>query len=129
MEQMDSITEHYWIKRYRSVAAVCALYPDAQTVETHLYLKLTSFYVNILIIHVVHFGSINISVCNFRSSSYNLNKCLVRKIYHALDENMRNPASNQSRATIGPPVNAVLPIGKRHGNTVTMCKILQMSSA
>ena len=41
MEQMDSITEHFGIKRYRSVAAVCAIYPDAQTVETHLYLKLT----------------------------------------------------------------------------------------
>ena len=39
MEQMDSITEYFGIKRYRSVAAVCAIYPDAQTVETHLYLK------------------------------------------------------------------------------------------
>ena len=35
---------------YRPVAAVCAIYPAAQTVETHLYLKLTSFCVNILII-------------------------------------------------------------------------------
>ena len=50
MEQMDSITEHFGIKPYISVAAVCAIYPDAQTVETHLYLKLTSFYVNTLII-------------------------------------------------------------------------------
>ena len=47
MEQTDSITEHSGIKRYRSVAAVCAIYPDAQT---HLYLKLTSFCVNILIV-------------------------------------------------------------------------------
>ena len=46
---MDSSTEHLGIKRYRSVAAVCAIYPDAQTVETHLYLKLTSVCVNILI--------------------------------------------------------------------------------
>ena len=50
MEQMDSINKHFGIKRYRSVTAVCAIYPDAQTVETHLYLKLTSFCVNILII-------------------------------------------------------------------------------
>ena len=35
MKQMDSITEHFGIKRYRSVAAVCAIYPDAQTAETH----------------------------------------------------------------------------------------------
>ena len=96
---MDSIAEHFGIKRYRSVAAVCAIYPDAQTAETHLYLKLTSFCVNILI---VLFRSINISDCNFRSSSYNLNKCLVRKIYQALAENMRNQASIQSRATVGP---------------------------
>ena len=43
MEQMDSITEHFGIKRYRSVAAVCGIYPDAQKVETHsyMYLKLT----------------------------------------------------------------------------------------
>ena len=41
MEQMDSITEHFGIKCYRSVAAVCAIYPDAQTAETHLYLKMT----------------------------------------------------------------------------------------
>ena len=46
---MDSITEHFGIKRYRSVAAVCAVYPDGQTVETHLYLKLTLVCVNILI--------------------------------------------------------------------------------
>ena len=46
MEQMDSITKHFGIKRYRSVAAVCAIYLDAQNVETHLYLKLTSFCVN-----------------------------------------------------------------------------------
>ena len=50
MEKMDSIAEHFGIKRYRSVAAVCAIYPDAQTAETHLYLKLTSFCVNILIV-------------------------------------------------------------------------------
>ena len=50
MGQMDSITKHFGIKRYRSVAAVCAIYPNAQTVETHLYLKLTSFCVNNLII-------------------------------------------------------------------------------
>ena len=50
MEQMEFITEHFGIKRYRSVAAVCAIYPDAHTVETHLYLKLTSFCVHILII-------------------------------------------------------------------------------
>ena len=50
MEQMDSITEHSsWDKTYRSVAAVCAIYLDAQTVETHL-LKLTSFCINIPII-------------------------------------------------------------------------------
>ena len=55
MEQMNSITEHVGIKRYRSVAAVCAIYPDAQTVETHLYLKLTSFCVNILIIVLFRF--------------------------------------------------------------------------
>ena len=90
MEQMDSIAEHFGIKCYRSVAAVCAIYPDAQTSETHLYLKLTSFCVNILIVLL---SSINISDCNFRSSSYNLNKCLV---------NMRKSASIQSRATVGP---------------------------
>ena len=45
---MDSITEHFGIKRYRSVAAVCAIYPAAQTVESHLYLTLTSVCVNIL---------------------------------------------------------------------------------
>ena len=39
MEQMDSITKHFGIKRYRSVAAVCAIYLDAQNVETHLYSK------------------------------------------------------------------------------------------
>ena len=50
MKQMDSIAEHFGIKRYRSVAAVCAIYPDAQTAETHLYLKLTPFCVNILIV-------------------------------------------------------------------------------
>ena len=57
---MDSITEHFGIKRYRSVAAVCAIYPDEQTVETHLYLKLTSVCVNTLIKYVlkrVSFGS------------------------------------------------------------------------
>ena len=100
MELIDSITELFEIKRYRSVAAVCAIYPDAQTVETHLYLKLTSFSVNILIIVLFrvlilvkkHFG------LHFRSSSYNLNKCLVRKIYNALAENTRNqPASNLVR--------------------------------
>ena len=53
MEQMEFITEHFGIKRYRSVAAVCAIYPDAHTVETHLYLKLTSFCVHILIIVLV----------------------------------------------------------------------------
>ena len=53
MEQMESITEHFGIKRYRSVAAVCAIYPDAHTVETYLYLKLTSFCVHILIIVLV----------------------------------------------------------------------------
>ena len=47
---MDSIAEHFGIKRYRSVAAVCAVYPDAQTAEPHLYLKLKSFRVNILIV-------------------------------------------------------------------------------
>ena len=104
MELIDSITELFEIKRNRSVAAVCAIYPDAQTVETHLYLKLTSFCVNILIIVLFrvlilvlilvkkHFG------LHFRSSSYNLNKCLVRKIYNALAENTRNqPASNLVR--------------------------------
>ena len=49
MEQMDSLIEHFGLD-----AAVFAIYPDAgpdaQTVETHLYLKLTSFCVNILII-------------------------------------------------------------------------------
>ena len=35
MEQMEFITEHFGIKRYRSVAAVCAIYPDAHTVETY----------------------------------------------------------------------------------------------
>ena len=53
MEQMEFITEHFGIKRYRSVAAVCAIYPDAHTVETYLYLKLTSFCVHILIIVLV----------------------------------------------------------------------------
>ena len=43
----------FGIKRYRSVAAVCAIYPDAHTVETYLYLKLTSFCVHILIIVLV----------------------------------------------------------------------------
>ena len=47
---MDSIAEHFGIKRYRSVAAVCAIYPDAQTVETNLYLKLAPLCVNILIV-------------------------------------------------------------------------------
>ena len=46
----SSIAEHFGIKRYRSVTAVRAIYPDAQTAETHLYLKLTSFCVNILIV-------------------------------------------------------------------------------
>ena len=51
MEQMEFITEHFGIKRCRLVAAVCAIYPDApHTVETYLYLKLTSFCVHILII-------------------------------------------------------------------------------
>ena len=46
---MGSIAEHFGIKRYRSVAAICAIYLDAQTAETlNLYLKLTSFCVNIL---------------------------------------------------------------------------------
>ena len=47
---MDSIAEHLGIKHYRSVATVCAIYPDAQTAETHLYLKLTPFCVNILLV-------------------------------------------------------------------------------
>ena len=34
---MDSITEHFGIKR----SAICTIYPDALKVETHLYLKLT----------------------------------------------------------------------------------------
>ena len=46
---MDSLIEHFGLN-----AAVFAIYPDAgpdaQTVETHLYLKLTSFCVNIIII-------------------------------------------------------------------------------
>ena len=103
MELIDSINELFEIKRDRSVAAVCAIYPDAQTVETHLYLKLTSFCVNILIIVLFrvlilvlifkkHLG------LHFCSSSYNLNKCLVRKIYNALAENTRDqPASNLVR--------------------------------
>ena len=37
---MDAITEHFGIKR----SAVCAIYPGAQKVETHLYLKLTVLY-------------------------------------------------------------------------------------
>ena len=56
MEQMDSITKHFGIKRYRSVAAVCAIYLDAQNVETHLYSKLTSFCVNNLT-HISLYGS------------------------------------------------------------------------
>ena len=111
MEQMEFITEHFGIKRYRSVAVVCAIYPDAHTVETHLYLKLASFCVHILII--VPFRVLILVKLTFRSSSYNLSKCLVRKIYHALAENMRNPASIQPRATIGLPV-------KRHSNGVSL---------
>ena len=90
------------------------IYPDAQTVETHLYLKLTSFCVNILIIVLfrVLIGEINIADFNFHSS-YNFKKCLVRKIYHALAENIRNHASIQSCATIDQPV-------KRHSNGVSL---------
>ena len=47
---MDSIAENFGVKRYRSVATVCAVYPDAQTAEPHLYLKLKSFRVNIRIV-------------------------------------------------------------------------------
>ena len=114
MEQMDSITKHFGIERYRSVAAVCAIYLDAQNMETHLYSKLTSFCVNNLThisLYGCNFGLINSLDCNFRASSYNLNKCLVRIII--LAENIRNPASIQSHATIGPPV-------KHHSNGVSL---------
>ena len=79
----------------------------------HLYLKLTSFCVNILIIVLfrVLIGEIHISDFNFHSS-YNLEKCLVRKIYHALAENIRNHTSIQSCANIGPTV-------KLHSNGVS----------
>ena len=37
MEQIDSIAEHFGIKRYRSIVAVCAIYPDAQTGDSFVF--------------------------------------------------------------------------------------------
>ena len=116
MEQIDSIPELFGIKRYRSVAAVCAIYPDAQIVETHLYLKLASFCVNILIIvlfRVVILVKKTISDCNFRSSSYNIKKVFGTENIPHIGRKHEEPASIQSRATIGPPV-------KRHSNGVSL---------
>ena len=62
-------------------------------------------YSNIVLFRVL-IGEIHISDFNFHSS-YNLEKCLVRKIYHALAENIRNHTSIHSCATIGRRWNAI----------------------
>ena len=96
---MDSIVEHFGIKRYRSVAAVCAIYPDAQTAETHKYLTLPSFCVNILI---VLFRILILVQKTFRTAISAHQVIISISVWYGKPENMRNPASIQSRVTVGP---------------------------
>ena len=99
MEEMDSIAEHFGIKRNRSVAAVCAIYPDAQTAETRLHLKLTSFCVNILIVLL---RILILVQSTFRTAISTHQVIISIIVWYGKAENMRNPASIQSRATVGP---------------------------